>query len=684
MNFLRNVSLTGVSFSSIQGDPRQMYGVEMFKNYANVQTPPEMKKYLPDIACSIFRYIASKANQNKHRAVHFNMLVAENGSNPELQILTTMIANLIFIKIKEGVFNDMGAAVNSCVPWVVDRRINFIAVNEPNLYNELQQYSNELRSYATEYVAEADNVYAFMSNTYMGGTVSASFGQPQQQASFGAPLTGFGATAQSTGITGFGNNNVITGFGGMSSANTGISSVITRVDSSGQAIKAPSERFNNDMVGLQEFANSSPNKEVQAPAQQQAPVPTAQKQFKASDYYNEDGTPNIATLPITDLPWISSYIQINPVAYNKNIFRSHKKLLPSKDGKKQYVIFSLEENVDRTKHALTTSQQFFGEIINQTGSAVIKDRDSYINRELKKAAEKIEDVKSIDQENEYITSLARMRENSHIVMSTPVSSIEEAIAYGRLAALRFKTEEFGVYNVEFKLEKKFAINRKDAKQLRSVVKGMTYPGLINRLRTVIEDQETSFSARASAVQLNAYIANKFIDFIRFYLSIDEFNKIDSFIDDFNELIDIIAQEYGDIYKQILIENQERFISQHLNFGELYEQEFDVQNLVAGDEEIEQDNTFIFETIVSPCIIAVTEFLDIELALGVPENVGAVFTPKTITKELYELMSTLVSKDKSIGLNSKITAFYFVTADDRVYEVNKGLGEKAPYLIRKVK
>jgi hypothetical protein len=174
----------------------------------------------------------------------------------------------------------MGAAVNSCVPWVVDRRINFIAVNEPNLYNELQQYSNELRSYATEYVAEADNVYAFMSNTYMGGTVSASFGQPQQQASFGAPLTGFGATAQSTGITGFGNNNVITGFGGMSSANTGISSVITRVDSSGQAIKAPSERFNNDMVGLQEFANSSPNKEVQAPAQQQAPAPTAQKQFR--------------------------------------------------------------------------------------------------------------------------------------------------------------------------------------------------------------------------------------------------------------------------------------------------------------------------------------------------------------------------------------------------------------------
>lgn len=684
MNFLRNISLDNVSFTSIQGDPRQNYGVEMFRNYTNVQTPPEMKKYLPDIACMIFRYIASKASQNKHRAVHFNMMVAGNGSNPELQILTTVTANLIYMKVKEGVFNDLNTAVNQCVPWVVDRRINFIVVNEPNLYNELQQYGNELRAYATEYATEADNVYNFMGSTYMGGTVAASFGQQQQPTSFGAPLTGFGTSAQGGGLTGFGGGDVITGFGGTSNMGSNINSVITRVDASGQAIKPAVDRFNNDMVGLQDVAASSPIKEVAQVHTEQPKNVEAVKQPQISDYYKEDGTPNIAALPITDKPWSSSIIQVNPIAFNKNLYCSHKKLLPSKDGKKQYIIFSLEENVDRSKHALTTSQQFFGEIIAQNSTALIKDRGEHITNEIKKAIDKIEEVKSIDQENEYITSLSRFRENSHIVLNTPVSSIEEAIAYARMSSLQFRAEEFGVYNVEFKLEKKFAIRREDIKYLRAVVKGMTFSSIINRLRTLIEDQEMSISIRAAAVQLNAYIANKLLDFIRFYFSIDEFNKIDSFIDDFNDLVDIIASDYGEVYKQTLIDNQERFILQHLNFGELYAQEFDEKNLVTGDTEIEHNTNFVFETIVSPSIVAVTEFLDVELALEVPENVGAVFTPKTVTENLHNLMKAIVSKNKSIGMSSNITSFYFVTADDRLYEVNKGLGEKAPYLIRKVK
>lgn len=678
MNFLRNISLNGVSFNQLQGDPRQMYGADMFRNYADIQAPQEIRKYAPEIAAATYRYIASKANQNRQRAIHFNMLVAENGSNPELQVLTTFITNLIYIKVKEKAFNDLNTAVNTCVPWAVDRRINFIVINEPSLFNDLQQYASDIKNYASEYVAEAENVFNFMGSTYMGGTVAASFGQPTQQTGFGQPMTGFGGGGGNT-IGGFGNSNVISGFGGMSN-NTGISSVITRVDNAGNVFKPEEARLGSSMVGLEDLAQANPIKEPkQEPDVAQQTQVQQQKRFNPLDYYTEDGKPNIKVLPVTDRPWTSSIMQPNPVAYDKRMFNGINKLLPSKDGKKEYVIISLEQIVDRSKHALTTSQNFFEGIVTES----VKDREQHVNKELIKAVEKVKEVKQIEQENEYNASLSRFRENSHIVLKTPVSSVEDAVAFGRLAAMRFKTEEFGVYNVEFKMEKKFPIKREDMKPLLQVTKSSTFTGLINRLSLLIEDQEMSNSVRTAAVQLNAHIGAKLIDFIRFILSIDEFTRIDSFVDDFNDLMKIIEEDYGEVYKQSLLENQERFIQSYVTFGDFYNENISSETILT-DGEIDEDNNYVIASLLTPSIVACTEFLDVELGLKVPEKIGAVFTPKTISENLYKLMESLISKNKSVGLNSKIHCFYFVTIDDCVYEVNKGLSEKSPLLIRRLK
>jgi hypothetical protein len=252
-----------------------------------------------------------------------------------------------------------------------------------------------------------------------------------------------------------------------------------------------------------------------------------------------------------------------------------------------------------------------------------------------------------------------------------------------MLGLRNKIDDFGVYNIEFNLEKNFAIHKSDAKLLMNLDKSTSYNSLISKLRCIIEDNEASHSIRVSAVQINSYLGAKFIEFIKFYLCIEEFHGMDSFIDDALDLINIVGEEYGQTYKETIIAAQQRFINTYLDFSGFGVGDIDILKDPNDENQVKEDEEVTLLTMETPAIIACTEFLDSELALAVPRYIGATFTPKTISEGLYNLFNELVKNNHSVGLGKKIKRFFLATIDDKVYEVNVGLGTQAPLLIRKI-
>ena len=238
MSLLRSISFNGVPFDKLIQQPQQL-PLDSFRNMTNIQCHQDMRQYIPATAQYIFNYIVGKASNNRFRAIHYNMLVADNFSNPELIIITTFVINLAYMKAKQGVFNNIEQAIVQTANWVTDRRISFVTISNNDLASAAPNNIGDIRNSAVEYITEAENVEQFLSNTYMG-SVSAGVGfNNNNQNGFGNSSGGggFGGSA----ISGFGNSNTTTlGFGGSaisgfgaSSQPNSISSVITRVDSAG-------------------------------------------------------------------------------------------------------------------------------------------------------------------------------------------------------------------------------------------------------------------------------------------------------------------------------------------------------------------------------------------------------------------------------------------------------------------
>ena len=154
MSLFNQININGVALNGLQGQPTQAFA-NQFGNIAqmNIQCHPDMKGFLPHIAAYIHNFIAQRASQNLPRAVHFNMLLAQG--NAELFIMTTLVANMAYIRVKNGQIQDVNTAITQCTDWAITRRVNFITMNVPDLFNQVQSEAASISQMANEYALEA-------------------------------------------------------------------------------------------------------------------------------------------------------------------------------------------------------------------------------------------------------------------------------------------------------------------------------------------------------------------------------------------------------------------------------------------------------------------------------------------------------------------------------------------------
>jgi hypothetical protein len=708
MSIFQSISFSGVDLGKLQAQPQRL-PIENFRSMRNIQCTQEMREYVAPTAQYIFNYIAEKATSNMCRAVHFNMLVSDNFSNPELVILTTFVLNMAYIKLKNGSFNNVDQAITQCATWLIDRRINFITINNTQLAQASGANLQDVRNAATEYMNEAAQVNQLLANTFTSGPVSANgfgsnnnsnfggggFNSNNNGGGFGGSLmTSFGNNGGNGNngqvMNGFGGNTPVslTGFGGQINTNANnVGSVITRVARDGSNI-SQGNRFDNDIHAASTPPRLTPRVTEEKVVQQQNVNAQGVKQPEVNyqdKYFREDGSLNFTALEETNLPWRTSAYQKHALAYDSRLFAKVNKLLPGKKANEYSVISSLKkvEPMDRSTHSLAASEHFLNQVIPvQLAGKPVTTRAEFKEETLKNVANNLKEVRSESNENDYVRRLDEFRTIGHLVLSESVSSVQEAITVARLSAMANMPGEFGTYQLEFNLVKEIPLYISDIAEVVKLGNYKTFLILAANIRGIIEDVKASQSLRTAMVQLNAYLAKKFIEHIRFYLSIDEYTESDSFIDDAMEIIDDIGVTFGVSYKEALLSSQVRFIEANLNFGDALENI--VPDKILQNEKTEPVSPVALLPITVPCLLTCSEFLNSEYSLVTPRGIGAMFTPGTTSDGLFGLIEECVTKPFSEGLQTNIKRFFIATLDDQVYEANIGLAkDKAPLLIMKL-
>ncbi len=698
MSLFQQININGVSLTNLQAAPNSVFANQFSHlNQMNIQVHPEMRGALPELAAYIYNHIAQRAQQNLSRAVHFNMLIA-NG-NGELLTLLTLIANMVYFKVKSGAFQNLNQAVQSCTEYAVTRRVNYITINIPDLLNKFQDSQAVIQNLAQEYVNESQQVLNEMSQTYMGGASGFGNGQQQQQQNNGGfnggfAVSGFGGNNQNNNSGGF-SGVAVSGFGQARSNGGGASSVIVRTQDNGVP---RGDRFNNDlgMGGVPEQTQQVETRQVQNqpetapsvmeqmnrglnPAEQVA----VQKAAEPIQYFDDRGNLIFKNLPEVKAPWTPSIYQTHPLMFDRRKFDINRRGFEHQGT--NYVIDTLRKpEVDRSAHSLPSAAQFMNKITPANTT-----RDEFKEKSLIHASSMVATVRNLDVEAEFIERAGELRDNGYIVISNPVNSLEEVLSLSRQTAMLNSKHEFGAFVTEFMHAKEFVVTKEDAKDLIELSKIRTIPTLVDEMTAIIQDPKSTHSLRVAVVQLNRYLAECWLEWIRFYLCLDEFTGSDSFIDDVLNIREDIGGIAGIPYRKMLDSNQQRFIQTYMAFGEPLEPSM-VDIVEDGSRaEVKNERDIVVVPILTPSILISTEFLESEFGFQSSaeldgRDVGCGFDDVTISPAFRQLVQTVLEKPTSMGLQGRIRRSYISTLDNIVYEVAMGLGEVAPLLIKKVK
>lgn len=701
MSLLRSLSITNVRFDCLQQNPTPL-NVGAFSNLTNIQCPNEVRQYIAPTACLIYNYIVSQVNSNKFRGIHFNILIGDNFNNPELVILTTFALNLAYIKCKEGLFNNFEQALQQAATYVVDKRINFITINVSELANMAGSEINTITNNAQDYVNEAQGVENFLANTYMGSTVNANIGFGGQNQNMNTGFNnnfnnGFGNNNQG-GFNGFGGNQGMGGGFNNQQPLTGFSSP-SGISGFGQADQSryqnmiirvnPGEqpgntqrfdRFNQDLMLKEGFTHNRVepnNKQSQAearPAQRQ-PI-EVDEPFDYEKQFNEDGSVNTAALKVTDLPWKPSIYQQFPIAYVPSELKEIKLEIKSRDGRKSYVIqtFQRKTPMERSSHELPAAQKFLNQLLKNDD-----DRKKFRERAFdnaRHANEKAREIRADKPENEHLQELDKIKSDGYIDFTTPQDSVEQAVSFARQASLIYGSDELGAYNMKFELTKDFAVKRSDIKAIEQVAESTSFKQLSENIRRIIEDDKAPKSLRYTMVQINGYLADKFNNYIRFFLGVVDYENVESYIDDVLPIIEDIESVYGKLYTDRINGSYRRFIGMYFTFSDSYVSE--IALVGQEDKNIEQnDNTIYVMPVQTTCQIVCTEYLNSEFTVLMPEKTSAKISQST-SVGLFKLVNSLINNESSLT-----TRFFISTLDDFIYEVNIGVDKvTSPLLISK--
>lgn len=192
------------------------------------------------------------------------------------------------------------------------------------------------------------------------------------------------------------------------------------------------------------------------------------------------------------------------------------------------------------------------------------------------------------------------------------------------------------------------------------------------LRLSIDGPESTKSSRAFAFKLNAHLTKELNSVLANKLSLSGLS-INSFLEDALDLEPYLAQAYGDVWASAFREYEPLFIQKHIR-GELpYENSMDDMRELAAFDDRQVDAVFI----TSAYSITRLDIFSADLNIECLQNQGSAILESELP--LLHRMAKSILATERLG-KIPFAHHLIVTADEKIYEIHKGLIGKDYILI----
>lgn len=693
--------MNGFQQGTLPANPQQQQYQTVFVDFNNpppfpqYQCSQELYPWLPTIATMVVLEIQNNMSRNALRMFMFNHYVQNNFNNQHFFRLVTNLADWMEMEMSLGNFNDPNACLQKIVPIMVEMTTCMQLANYPDLAQFIDQ---QLFHHAQSAAQRFNNLGGQIANWQAQRSQQQQRQAPQQsggswaQSQMGGGSAGGFANAWGSQHNTFGQPPQIQtqhagganplfnenprptqqGYqppqeaGGGRYAHRRQASYAREVggrntDLGGNGVETVQYREpTRDTWSTQPLPDNHPLQEpVQAATPVAAPAQSDQGQMLLAD---ESG-----------LTWRPSLTQPYPLAYNP---RTH--LLYHRKTATGEVVEVLRarstESMDYEKHRLP---QGFGPSARAVN---VQEAQSKLARMAQTLAEPndLEDP-TLDPEK---AALLRNR-----VVDTPCvleNGLEEAwvvCQLGRLAAAH-SGKAPDIYHRRAKVAKTILDTTDQSPYIQDLAECGTFTEVRMKLLGLgseMNQELWQLCERKLTDAVNHVLVSQ--------LSISTL-KIESFLEDIEDLVDVLAKRYGDLISEAFLQSASRVI--RTSFA-LFEEEYsDHEGLLSENFMLEYSSRLttppVFTHLVSNVTITILSCTAQELELEVGRNHAALITStvpflQALAKDIYYEVPEAVRVADGLDEPTEYEHHYIRTADGRVLELTHGLLGDDSFMLR---
>lgn len=613
---------------------------------------PDMNPYKNEIFARVAQMAQHFGQKNQVRATALQRLSNNGGSNNDMQQVVNWTADYLLFGLVNGTYNVQGIPnyVDTAIDFVLKAHCGLLLLNDPRLVSTVQQQdAQNSANFYNQLLSDLNSFYQ-------------AIGQPQgQQNVFGGQQNPF--QQQQPPFVQQNHNQFAN--------NQPRSAPSNQVVSRGQSAGLGSHHGTLNQSGTE---SQSSNRTASGGRRSQS---------ERGGYSQQPVVEEVRKPPVS-LSWKASPEQPYPPLINPR-----KEVLQLAYSDSKTLIMKVqplgEDKMDRNQHRLTSTAT--GKIAEVGQNA--EQRTAAANGAIRRiaAASNVEKAVATDKRAAVLGELSK----NYIPEIVSAVSIDDLIFMTRLtAAARFgATPKNTAIRMDGDLAKRFVFNEYNEDratvyvggQLNQAAAAGTYGALKNALQNINAYQNTSLKELAN--QLDVYLASELNTYVMSNLGVDSLS-IDSFYDDLEPLATILGNQAGPVYVEALKDRQEKFVrtavgSFHLDNDFILAEGDPTEGLVAQDDV--ETNRPVILTLNKLCSVTLISLYDKELDLGLFEgNTSAIQSASHPV--LLEFARSVVD-DNNRTNERNFAHHYLVTADDVIYELQKGSLGNENFLIARV-
>lgn len=681
-NYFVSKELNNHPFNSIYKDPNTASFEIQQINFGNLPIPRDFYPYVTNIAQGIISYLSKKLQNNSNDPgiiYQWNEFCNNNFQNKEVVDLISLCCGSAGIGIMKGFFNNIEQALYNAIPYVVDRRFAFTAINIPQLFQSYDSNKQrQLQQHAQEYQRDSFEIANFLNQTVYGQQINRPnmmMGNMQPNHMFGNMFNNTGGMMQNMNQS---FNNLVNTFRNQPNNTMSQSVQQSGVFNQGSHMHQQQNTFkpastyiepeDKEFVDIDGILNLLPEEERKEARLRLEKKYNIQSNSQSNEFVDLTPTKEVTAPP--PAPPVIQTMDIETVEVKSNtkpgsvghfpyVIRKSKERRLVKfniDTKEKEYLIEEKEDMDRNQH----SSLYYQAVKNASDAKedIEKERNKRFIQSVKDVSKIIKENKDLINEKEPTKQVYQL--GACVNSNESYESIVEAINHTKANKLALN-DTISAMQYYFDMEESFVVKDSYKEDFMDILNNPNLSIIAAKIRKHLETSD-NLQFISSVMELDKYItselANIWLAEYNFQVDVEKFN---SFCTDYEMEVKRLEKEQPNEYT-LFKSNEVDIILKYFTFSDTME------TLVTEDQELNENKENIYKVIikVKSAIIAV-DYLFEELDMDLNFNSFNAMRYET-APEIFDIVKMIQKQNPNLGYYGLLTIDNHITRmyNNKVY------------------